>query len=147
MSLCVDGVPKPNRPIPVFKVKIKKVATINLDELHRFLESKAAMSNNCLTAIMSLDILIRHKPAMLYTTVGRSFFTPDGSQPLAGCLEVWRGLYREPWFAVFVGLLLFVSSLSVIQHSFIFLPFNLKNIESARPSPGKYSKQKDNPDL
>ncbi|KAG0335588.1 Eukaryotic translation initiation factor 2C [Podila horticola] len=95
VSLCVDGVPKPNRPIPIFKLKIKKVATINLDELHRFLEGKAAMSNNCLTAIMSLDILIRHKPAMLYTTVGRSFFTPDGSQPLAGCLEVWRGFYQS----------------------------------------------------
>ncbi|KAG0099317.1 Eukaryotic translation initiation factor 2C [Podila epicladia] len=32
--------PSRTDPIPVFKVKIKKVATINLDELHRFLESK-----------------------------------------------------------------------------------------------------------
>ncbi|KAG0348280.1 Isocitrate dehydrogenase [NADP], mitochondrial precursor (Oxalosuccinate decarboxylase) [Podila humilis] len=86
---------KRQRGIPVNKVKIKKVATIDLSELHRFLEGKAAMSNNCLTAIMSLDILIRHKPAMLYSSIGRAFYTPDGSKPLSGPLEVWRGYYQS----------------------------------------------------
>lgn len=88
-------VPRANQFIPVFKVKIKKVATINLEELQRFLNGKAALSNNCLAAIMSLDILIRHQPAMLYTTVGRSFYTPDGSQPLSGHLEAWQGFYQS----------------------------------------------------
>jgi len=88
-------VPRSNRPITVFKVKIKKVATINLEELQRFLNSKAALSNNCLTAIMSLDILIRHQPAMLYATVGRSFYTSDSSQPLSGNIEAWQGFYQS----------------------------------------------------
>ncbi|KAF9400454.1 Eukaryotic translation initiation factor 2C, partial [Podila epigama] len=95
VSLNPDVVPRPNRAVQVFKVKLKKVATINLEELHRFLDGTAAMSNNCLTAIMSLDILIRHMPAMLYATVGRSFYTPTGSQPLPGPLEVWRGYYQS----------------------------------------------------
>ncbi|KAG0337299.1 Eukaryotic translation initiation factor 2C [Podila humilis] len=95
VSLSSDGLPRPGREISVYKFKIKKVATINLEELQQFLRGKATMSNNCLTAIMSLDMLIRHQPAMLYATVGRSFFTPDGSQPLAGPLEVWRGFYQS----------------------------------------------------
>ncbi|KAF9950945.1 eukaryotic translation initiation factor 2C, 2 [Mortierella alpina] len=93
-----DEVPKgvvARRPPRVFKVKIKAAAEINLEELHRFLVGKAAMSSNCLTAIMALDILIRHKPAMLYSSVGRSFFTPEGAQALYGGVEVWNGFYQS----------------------------------------------------
>ncbi|KAF9304752.1 eukaryotic translation initiation factor 2C, 2 [Mortierella antarctica] len=95
VTLSTDFVPRSNRPIPMFKVKIKKVATINLEELQRFLNGKAALSNNCLTAVMSLNILIHHQPAMLYATFGRSFYTPHGSQTLAGSLEVWQGFYQS----------------------------------------------------
>ncbi|KAK3837132.1 MAG: Piwi domain-containing protein [Linnemannia elongata] len=78
-----------------FKVKVKKASTINLEELHRFLNGRSALTNNCLTAIMALDVLIRHQPAMLYATVGRSFYTPIGKQALAGPLDVWRGFYQS----------------------------------------------------
>lgn len=44
---------------------------------------------------MALDVLIRHQPAMLYATVGRSFYTPIGKQTLAGTLDVWRGFYQS----------------------------------------------------
>ncbi|KAF9323131.1 hypothetical protein BG006_001739 [Podila minutissima] len=93
-----DEVPKgvtPRRPPRAFRLKIKKASEINLEELHRFLVGKAAMSNNILTAIMALDVLIRHKPAMLYSNVGRSFFTPDGAQQLYGGVEVWNGFYQS----------------------------------------------------
>ncbi|KAF9930836.1 Eukaryotic translation initiation factor 2C [Linnemannia zychae] len=85
----------PRRPPRVFKVKIKKAAEIILEELHRFLNAKSAMTEKCLTAIMALDVLIRHKPAMLYSNVGRSFFTPEGAQPLYGGVEVWNGFYQS----------------------------------------------------
>ncbi|KAF9957777.1 hypothetical protein BGZ65_001879 [Modicella reniformis] len=62
---------------PPFKVKIRKVASINLEELHRFIERKTDLTNNILSSIMALDIAIRHKPALLYETIGRSFFTPE----------------------------------------------------------------------
>ncbi|KAG0342673.1 Eukaryotic translation initiation factor 2C [Podila horticola] len=94
-SLCEEGTPRPNRPIPVFKVKVKKVAEIRFKELEKFLEGKSPVTPACLTAIQSLDILIRHRPAMLYTTIGRSFYTPDGSVPLYGSLEAWRGFYSS----------------------------------------------------
>ncbi|KFH71161.1 hypothetical protein MVEG_04007 [Podila verticillata NRRL 6337] len=93
-----DEAPKgvtPRRPPRPFRLKIKKASEINLEELHRFLAGKAAMSNNILTAIMALDVLIRHKPAMLYANVGRSFFTPDGAQQLYGGVEVWNGFYQS----------------------------------------------------
>jgi hypothetical protein len=59
------------------------------------LQGKLALTNNCLTAIMALDVLIRHKPAMLYTTIGRAFYTPAGKQALAGPLDAWRGYYQS----------------------------------------------------
>ena len=93
-----DEVPRgvvPRRPPRAFKVKIKKASEINLEELHLFLNAKSALTPNCLTAIMALDILIRHKPAMLYSNVGRSFFTPDGAQPLYGGVEVWNGFFQS----------------------------------------------------
>ncbi|KAG0053940.1 eukaryotic translation initiation factor 2C, 2 [Gryganskiella cystojenkinii] len=82
-------------PVPSFKLKIKKVATINLEELARFLRGKSPFTNNCLTSIMALDVLIHHEPAMLYQTLGRSFFTPKGCQLLGGGLDVWRGYYQS----------------------------------------------------
>ncbi|KAI1316177.1 eukaryotic translation initiation factor 2C, 2 [Mortierella claussenii] len=85
----------PRRPPRVFKVKIKKAAEINLEELHRFLRGESASTTNCLTAIMALDVLIRHQPAMLYSNVGRSFFTPDGARSLYGGIEVWNGFYQS----------------------------------------------------
>jgi hypothetical protein len=42
-----------------------------------------------------LDVLIRHKPSMEHTTVGRSFYTPQGSRPLSGGVEVWQGYYQS----------------------------------------------------
>src|SRR5205809_7804710 len=44
---------------------------------------------------MALDVLIRYRPSMQYATVGRSFFTPAGSQQLYGGVEVWQGYYQS----------------------------------------------------
>ncbi|KAK3825007.1 MAG: Piwi domain-containing protein, partial [Benniella sp.] len=85
----------PRYPAPTFKVKIRIVNTIDLNELHQFLQGKAAMSNNILTGIMALDVLIRHQPAMLHATVGRAFYTPDSKKLLEGPLEAWRGYYQS----------------------------------------------------
>ncbi|RIB10666.1 Piwi domain-containing protein [Gigaspora rosea] len=90
-----DGVTSTKRPPRSFKVKIKKVNSINMEELRRFLESKSELTPNCLTAIMALDVLVRHQPSMSYNTVGRSFYTPEGSQALFGGVEVWQGYYQS----------------------------------------------------
>lgn len=44
---------------------------------------------------MFLDILIRHVPSTIYSTVGRSFYTPQDSKPLPGGAEVWQGFYQS----------------------------------------------------
>ncbi|CAG8574105.1 6595_t:CDS:2 [Acaulospora colombiana] len=42
---------------------------------------------------MALDVLIRHQPSMLYRTIGRSFYTSEGSRSLGGGAEAWQGYY------------------------------------------------------
>lgn len=46
-------------------------------------------------ATMALDVLIRHLPSMRHVTVGRSFFTNAGAEPLFGGAEVWQGYYQS----------------------------------------------------
>ncbi|KAF9946187.1 hypothetical protein BGZ70_003364 [Mortierella alpina] len=90
-----DVRPNSQRPIPVFKVKVKKASTIDLEELGRFLEGRSSLTGNCQTAIMALDVLLHHQPAMLYATVGRSFFLPTDKQRLAGPVEAWHGYFQS----------------------------------------------------
>ncbi|KAI9320095.1 Piwi domain-containing protein [Dichotomocladium elegans] len=78
-----------------FTIRIKKAGEINMEELNRFLNGQAAQSNNCLTAVMFLDILIRHVPSTTYATVGRSFFIPNDKRALPGGAEVWQGYYQS----------------------------------------------------
>ncbi|CAG8604515.1 4978_t:CDS:10 [Ambispora leptoticha] len=99
-----DGMTSAKRAPRKFSIKLKKVGVITMEELHRFLQSKTAKTENCLTAIQVLDVLIRHQPSMKaamadhrpkYVTVGRSFYTPEGSQALYGGVEVWQGYYQS----------------------------------------------------
>ncbi|GAB5586216.1 hypothetical protein Unana1_01116 [Umbelopsis nana] len=83
------------RPPRVFKLKIKKTGEVVMEELRRFLSGQSACTSGCLTAIMVLDVLIRHLPSMTYATVGRSFFTPQDAKPLANGAEVWQGFYQS----------------------------------------------------
>ncbi|KAF9362098.1 hypothetical protein BGX34_006708 [Mortierella sp. NVP85] len=78
-----------------FKVKIRWAASINFQELHDFLDRRTEMSNNILTAMMALEVMFKHQPAMAYVTVGRSFYTPAGSRQLTGGIEVWNGYYQS----------------------------------------------------
>ncbi|CAG8517980.1 1404_t:CDS:10 [Racocetra persica] len=78
-----------------FRIKMKRAGEIILSELHQFLEGQGVLSPNCLAAIMALDVLIRHLPSMKNITVGRSFFTRQGTTALTGGVEVWQGYYQS----------------------------------------------------
>ncbi|KAL0086448.1 hypothetical protein J3Q64DRAFT_1740019 [Phycomyces blakesleeanus] len=80
-----------------FRVAIKHVNEINLEELARFLRGEGASTNNVLTSVMVLDVLIRHMPASLvdYTAFGRSFFIPQDKRPLPNGVETWQGYYQS----------------------------------------------------
>ncbi|RUS34172.1 Piwi domain-containing protein [Jimgerdemannia flammicorona] len=78
-----------------FKINIRKVGDIIMAELPEFLEAKLGLTDNCLNAIMVLDVLIRHKPSMLYAPVGRSFFTDRRKGWLPNGSEVWQGYHQS----------------------------------------------------
>ncbi|CAG8690438.1 3353_t:CDS:2, partial [Acaulospora colombiana] len=92
-----DGVTTSKRPPRAFKFKVQKVAEINMEELSRYLQRKTELSNNILTAINSLDVLIRHGPSMdpNFVSIGRSLYTSENSQALFGGAEVWQGYYQS----------------------------------------------------
>ncbi|KAG9292083.1 hypothetical protein G9A89_017983 [Geosiphon pyriformis] len=90
-----DEVTTSKRPPRAFNIKIKKVGIINMEELHRFLKGKSELTNNCLTAITALNVLIRYSPSKKYKAFGSSFFTPEGSMQLYGGVEVWQGYYQS----------------------------------------------------
>jgi hypothetical protein len=90
-----DGSTSSKRQPRAFKLKLKKVNEINMEELDRFLTGRAQCTSNVLTAIMALDVLIRHQPSMKYVPVGRSFYTQEISQSLSGAVEVWQGYYQS----------------------------------------------------
>ncbi|KAF9541900.1 hypothetical protein EC957_002605 [Mortierella hygrophila] len=101
----------PARPASKSKVKIRKAVSINLEELHRFLNERTSLTNTCLTAIIALDVLIRRQPAMLFATVGRFFYTTISSQVHSGPLDVWLGYYQSvrPTLGMLSHLLIFAS--------------------------------------
>uniref|UniRef100_A0A8C5W967 Protein argonaute-1 n=1 Tax=Leptobrachium leishanense TaxID=445787 RepID=A0A8C5W967_9ANUR len=79
----------------VFRVAIRFVASVNLQDLHDALEGLTP--NVPYETIQALDVVMRHLPSMRYTPVGRSFFTASEgcSNPLGGGREVWFGFHQS----------------------------------------------------
>ena len=52
---------------------------------------------NVFAKLQALDVVMRHLPSMVYTPVGRSFYSsPDGYyHPLGGGREVWFGFHQS----------------------------------------------------
>ncbi|CAI2171336.1 1168_t:CDS:2 [Funneliformis geosporum] len=79
---------------PHFKLIIRKVNVINLNELHKFLDGRCRSSPNILTGIMALNVLIRQKPFLTCKAIGQSFYTNQMSQVFFSGVELWQG-YRQ----------------------------------------------------
>ncbi|CAG9135201.1 unnamed protein product [Plutella xylostella] len=79
----------------VFRVAIKWVAQVSLFALEEALEGRTRQIPY--DAILALDVVMRHLPSMMYTPVGRSFFSsPEGYyHPLGGGREVWFGFHQS----------------------------------------------------
>ncbi|RKO93090.1 Piwi domain-containing protein [Blyttiomyces helicus] len=76
-----------------FKLTIKKVGEINMQRLAMFLEGRISETPH--DAIMALDILLRHRPSLVYTTVGRCFYTPDSAASIANGAQLWQGFHQS----------------------------------------------------
>lgn len=78
-----------------FSVEIKFEKKISLYELLASIEGRARDVPE--DAAFALDVVLRHLPSMLYTPVGRSFFSPPTNyyHPLGGGREVWFGFHQS----------------------------------------------------
>ncbi|KAF7729871.1 eukaryotic translation initiation factor 2C, 2 [Apophysomyces ossiformis] len=83
------------RGAETFKVHIKKVNHVNMEELRLFLRGEAALSNNCLSAITVLDHLIRYWPSLNHSSKGSSFYLPNDKRSIGGGVEIWQGYYQS----------------------------------------------------
>merc|ERR1719438_106147 len=79
----------------VFRVTIKWVAQVSLFALEEALEGRTRDVPE--DSAFALDVVLRHLPSMLYTPVGRSFFSPPTNyyHPLGGGREVWFGFHQS----------------------------------------------------
>ncbi|KNC97218.1 uncharacterized protein SPPG_07605 [Spizellomyces punctatus DAOM BR117] len=75
------------------KMRVKKVATIDMSNLQDFLAGEMAVTPY--DAIMTLDILLRQCCAPTHVSVGRSFYTNTGSHCLGFGAEVWPGYHQS----------------------------------------------------
>ncbi|KAJ7216364.1 argonaute-like protein [Mycena pura] len=82
-------------PPKVYKVRLTRVAKINTEVLHRFIEGKQSQDNAVSTALMALNVVIRMQPSMRFPTKGRSFFTLDNSRDIGGGLKLVRGYFQS----------------------------------------------------
>jgi len=78
-----------------FAVDIKFEHKISLYDLLSSIEGRAREVPE--DAAFALDVVLRHLPSMLYTPVGRSFFSPPTNyyHPLGGGREVWFGFHQS----------------------------------------------------
>ncbi|RGB43667.1 Piwi domain-containing protein [Rhizophagus diaphanus] len=83
------------RPLRSFRIRIKKVNEIHMEEIHRFLSGHGSISPNILTGIMALNVLIRHVPSTTFNSVGRIFYTNQDSRPLSGGVKALQGYFQS----------------------------------------------------
>ncbi|KAI0053586.1 argonaute-like protein [Auriscalpium vulgare] len=79
----------------VYKVRLTHVAEINPEVLSRFLQGQQSHDNTVLTAITALNVVVRMEPNLKYPFNVRSFFTPQGAQPIGGGIVLWRGYFQS----------------------------------------------------
>jgi len=89
--------PKNTRPPKVYRITLTKVAEINTEIMHQFINEEASQDNAILTSIMALNVVIRMGPNCNpeFTFNSRSFFTKEGRQSIGGGMELWRGFFQS----------------------------------------------------
>ncbi|KAJ7600899.1 argonaute-like protein [Mycena floridula] len=83
------------RPPPVTRVRLTKVADINPEVLSRFLDGQQSQSNEVLTAITALNVVIRMAPTMAHPFNSRSFYTDAEIRRVGFGVELWRGYFQS----------------------------------------------------
>ncbi|XP_071041678.1 protein argonaute-4 [Parasteatoda tepidariorum] len=99
--------PRSNRD--VFKIQIKPVekknahgqksknCAISLSVLHELFRNRKLNIEDIQAAVMALETIFRHSPALRYIPIGRNFFHKDINNicPLSGGIEIWFGYHQS----------------------------------------------------
>ncbi|CAI2163073.1 11322_t:CDS:2 [Funneliformis geosporum] len=82
-----------------------RIAELDMEQLHRFLDGNCSSSINIQRGFEALDVLIRYKSSMMhithqedeimYATYGRTFYTNQDSKSIFGGAEIWQGIYQS----------------------------------------------------
>jgi eukaryotic translation initiation factor 2C len=78
-----------------FRIKVKKTSELVMEELHKMVAGKQAMTENCLSCIMALNVILSHEPSRDHISRGGSFFVPTNPHKISGGLEIWDGYYQS----------------------------------------------------
>jgi eukaryotic translation initiation factor 2C len=77
----------------VFELTLTKISEINMDTLRMFL--KGLSSEYPEDPISVLDIVMRHRPSLRFTTVGRCFYTPEAAVTIPNGAQLWQGFHQS----------------------------------------------------
>ncbi|KAG9005743.1 hypothetical protein FRB94_001309 [Tulasnella sp. JGI-2019a] len=78
-----------------FKVRLKKVATINPETLQQYIKGQQSHDESVLTAINACNVAVRMDPIQNNPFNVRSFFTPEGQRALGRGIMLWRGYFQS----------------------------------------------------
>lgn len=76
-----------------FTIVLKLSSLIDMQDLQNFIHGKASTTPH--DALQAIDVLMRHRPSMTLTSVGRSFFTRSDSKLLGDGAECWMGFHQS----------------------------------------------------
>ncbi|TPX39954.1 hypothetical protein SeMB42_g06174 [Synchytrium endobioticum] len=81
------------RGVKRYKLMFKRVTEINMQRLGLFLDGRIA--DTPYDAIMALDVILRHRPSLKFTTIGRCFYTADSAASISGGAQLWQGFHQS----------------------------------------------------
>ncbi|KND03587.1 uncharacterized protein SPPG_01063 [Spizellomyces punctatus DAOM BR117] len=78
-----------------YKLRLRKVAEIDMERLHKFLDGRSLELPR--ETIMVLEVMLRHRPALLLQSggTGGGFYTSDGAMRIRGGLAIHPGWYQS----------------------------------------------------
>ncbi|RGB39104.1 Piwi domain-containing protein [Rhizophagus diaphanus] len=79
----------------IFKITIKKVRDIDMNDLLQFLNAKGNMTNNCMMTMNAMNTIISHEISAKHPTLRNSFYTLHGATSLHEGIEAWRGYHQS----------------------------------------------------
>lgn len=100
---CLGPLPKDNYALEVnipgrrpgemrsFQFKLRKVSTVNLETLRKFLDGK--LDYTPYDVINALEVILRHPLATKNCVVGRSIFNGENCEAISGGLDIWKGFF------------------------------------------------------